>query len=142
MTMWPSVAGRSVVLGANAPNRGAMYVMLDSFADRRGKDEAAGAVASLAARGGGLHVLHGRAQDGIPRLAQRLGVADAPLYLLAETCLERILEQMARLKPALVIVERSGSVFATDQSCHSCGTPAQQSSTTKHSKPPITANSA
>ena len=30
-----SVAGRSVVLGANSPNWGAMYVMLDDFAERR-----------------------------------------------------------------------------------------------------------
>src|SRR5512134_1076147 len=32
---------------------------------------------------------------------ERLGVGDAPLYLLAETCLERILEEMARMKPTL-----------------------------------------
>ena len=43
---------------------------------------------------------------------QRLGVGDAPLYLLAETCLERILEQMARLKPALVIVDSIQTVFS------------------------------
>jgi len=36
---------------------------------------------------------------------ERLGVAEAPLYLLAETCLERILEEIARLKPSLVIVD-------------------------------------
>jgi DNA repair protein RadA/Sms len=34
----------------------------------------------------------------------RLGVGDAPLYLLAETCLERVLEEQARLRPALVTV--------------------------------------
>ena len=33
-----SVAGRSVVLGANSPNWGAMYVMLDDFAERRAAD--------------------------------------------------------------------------------------------------------
>lgn len=31
--------------------------------------------AALEARGGGLHLLHGRARDEIPRLARRLGVA-------------------------------------------------------------------
>ena len=31
-------------------------------------------VAALEARGGGLHVLHGRARDAIPRLARSLGV--------------------------------------------------------------------
>ena len=33
---------------------------------------------------------------------ERLSVGNAPLYLLAETCLERILEEIARIKPALV----------------------------------------
>src|SRR4249919_4311253 len=36
---------------------------------------------------------------------ERLAVGEAPLYLLAETCLERILEEIARIKPALVIVD-------------------------------------
>ena len=41
-----SVAGRSVVLGGNAPNWGAMYVMLDSFAERRSREASADAIAS------------------------------------------------------------------------------------------------
>ena len=44
---------------------------------------------------------------------ERLGVGDAPLYLLAETCLERVLEEMARLRPALVIVDSIQTVFST-----------------------------
>src|SRR6187401_988216 len=43
---------------------------------------------------------------------QRLGVGDVPLYLLAETCLERILEEIARLKPALVIVDSIQTIFS------------------------------
>src|SRR5678815_2620245 len=43
---------------------------------------------------------------------ERLGVARAPLYLLAETCLERILEEIARLRPALVIVDSIQTVFS------------------------------
>ena len=43
---------------------------------------------------------------------QRLGVERAPLYLLAETCLERILEEIARLRPALVIVDSVQTVFS------------------------------
>ena len=43
---------------------------------------------------------------------ERLAVGDAPLYLLAETCLERILEEIARLKPALVIVDSIQTVFS------------------------------
>ena len=41
-----SVAGRSVVLGADSPNRAAMYVMLDGFASRRGKEASADAIAA------------------------------------------------------------------------------------------------
>src|ERR687895_102008 len=43
---------------------------------------------------------------------ERLGVGNAPLYLLAETCLERILEEMARIRPALVIVDSIQTVFS------------------------------
>jgi DNA repair protein RadA/Sms len=42
----------------------------------------------------------------------RLGVGTAPLYLLAETCIERILEEIARLKPALVVVDSVQTVFS------------------------------
>ena len=43
---------------------------------------------------------------------ERLGVESAPLYILAETCLERILEEIARLKPAFVIVDSIQTVFS------------------------------
>src|SRR5436190_19764061 len=43
---------------------------------------------------------------------ERLAVGRAPLYLLAETCLERILEEMARIRPALVIVDSVQTVFS------------------------------
>src|SRR6266550_47553 len=42
----------------------------------------------------------------------RLGVGNAPLYLLSETCIERILEEIARLKPALVIIDSVQTVFS------------------------------
>src|SRR5438105_837635 len=42
----------------------------------------------------------------------RLGVGAAPLYLLSETCIERILEEMARLRPALVIIDSIQTVFS------------------------------
>jgi DNA repair protein RadA/Sms len=42
----------------------------------------------------------------------RLGVGPAPLYLLSETCIERILEEIARLKPALVIIDSVQTVFS------------------------------
>src|SRR6266513_2084565 len=43
---------------------------------------------------------------------ERLAIGEAPLYLLAETCLERILEEIARIKPALVIVDSVQTVFS------------------------------
>jgi DNA repair protein RadA/Sms len=43
---------------------------------------------------------------------QRLGVADAPLFLLAETCVERLVEEVDRLKPALLIVDSIQTVFS------------------------------
>jgi DNA repair protein RadA/Sms len=43
---------------------------------------------------------------------QRLGVADAPLFLLAETCIERLVDEVDRLKPALLIVDSIQTVFS------------------------------
>jgi len=43
---------------------------------------------------------------------ERLGVGSAPIYLLAETCLERILEEAGRLKPALMVVDSIQTVFS------------------------------
>jgi DNA repair protein RadA/Sms len=43
---------------------------------------------------------------------ERLGVGRAPLYLLAETCLERILEEIARVEPSLVIVDSIQTLFS------------------------------
>ena len=43
---------------------------------------------------------------------ERLGVEQAPLYILAETCLERILEEIARLKPSFLIVDSIQTVFS------------------------------
>jgi DNA repair protein RadA/Sms len=42
----------------------------------------------------------------------RLGVDRAPLYLLAETCLERLLEEIERIKPSLVILDSIQTVFS------------------------------
>ena len=42
---------------------------------------------------------------------ERLAVGQAPLYLLAETCLERILEEIVRIQPSLVIVDSVQTIF-------------------------------
>ncbi len=44
---------------------------------------------------------------------ERLGVEQAPLYLLAETCLERIVEEIERLKPVLVVVDSVQTIFSS-----------------------------
>jgi len=43
---------------------------------------------------------------------ERLGIGRSPLYLLAETCVERLLEEVDRLKPALLIVDSIQTVFS------------------------------
>ncbi len=43
---------------------------------------------------------------------ERLGVGRAPLYLLAETCLERVIEEARKVKPALLIVDSIQTVFS------------------------------
>jgi DNA repair protein RadA/Sms len=43
---------------------------------------------------------------------ERLGVGDAPLYLLAETCIESILEEVGRIRPQLLIVDSIQTVFS------------------------------
>jgi DNA repair protein RadA/Sms len=43
---------------------------------------------------------------------ERLGVHGAPLFLLAETCVERLLEEVGRLAPALLIVDSIQTVFS------------------------------
>ena len=43
----------------------------------------------------------------------RLGVGSAPLYLLSETCIERILEEIARLKPSLVVIDSVQTVWSS-----------------------------
>ena len=42
----------------------------------------------------------------------RLGIGEAPLYLLSETAVERILEEIARLKPSLVVIDSVQTVFS------------------------------
>ena len=43
---------------------------------------------------------------------QRLGVGRAPLYLLAETCVERLIDEIDRVKPSLLIVDSIQTVFS------------------------------
>src|SRR5262249_21335257 len=60
-------------------------------------------------------VLYSSGEESVHQVksrGERLAVGDAPLYLLAETCLERILEEIARIRPALVVVDSIQTVFS------------------------------
>ncbi len=43
---------------------------------------------------------------------ERLGISGPPLYLLAETCVERVLEEVTRLSPGLVIIDSIQTMFS------------------------------
>ena len=67
-----AVAGQSILLNANAPNFGAMYVMLDDFAQRTDHDLAADKIAERLERelqaeiqGGAVHVFGAPPLDGL-----------------------------------------------------------------------------
>ena len=64
------------------------------------------------ATGSVLYASGEESEHQIKSRGERLSVGDAPLYLLAETCLERILEEIARLRPALVVVDSIQTVFS------------------------------
>ncbi len=60
-------------------------------------------------------VLYASAEESehqIKSRGDRLGVGDAPLYLLAETCVESILEEIGRIRPRLLIVDSVQTVFS------------------------------
>ena len=61
-------------------------------------------------------VLYASAEESehqVKSRGDRLGVGATPLYLLAETCIERILEEVARLSPALVVVDSVQTVWSS-----------------------------
>ena len=71
------------------------------------------AAANLARASGPVLYSSGEeSEHQIKSRGERLGVGHAPLYLLAETCLERILEEIARVRPALVIVDSVQTIFS------------------------------
>lgn len=45
--------------------------------------------------------------------AERLGVGDVPLLLFSETCMERVLDEVARLRPAMLVVDSIQTVYSS-----------------------------
>ncbi|HJZ71750.1 MAG TPA: DNA repair protein RadA [Vicinamibacterales bacterium] len=70
------------------------------------------AAANMAQGGPVLYASGEESEHQIKTRGERLSVGKAPLYLLAETCLERILEEIARIRPALVVVDSVQTVFS------------------------------
>ncbi len=71
------------------------------------------AAARVASRVGPVLYSSGEeSEHQIKSRGERLSIGEAPLYLLAETCIERILEEAARLRPALVVVDSIQTVFS------------------------------
>ncbi len=64
----------------------------------------------------GRRVLYASGEESghqIKSRGDRLGVdPERPLYLLAETCLERVLEEIDRVKPALIVIDSIQTVFS------------------------------
>ncbi len=93
------VPGSMVLLGGE-PGIGKSTLLL----------QAAGQIARVI--GPVLYASGEESEHQIKSRGERLGVGDAPLYLLAETCLERILEEVDRLAPSLLIVDSIQTVFS------------------------------
>jgi DNA repair protein RadA/Sms len=71
------------------------------------------AAANLARTAGPVLYSSGEeSEHQIKSRGERLKVGRAPLYLLAETCLERILEELARVKPVLLVVDSIQTIFS------------------------------
>lgn len=69
------------------------------------------AAANLAETGSVLYITGEESPEQVGLRAQRLGVAERPLQLAAETCVERMLETAAKLKPAVLVVDSIQTMF-------------------------------
>jgi DNA repair protein RadA/Sms len=71
------------------------------------------AAANFAASVGSVLYCSGEESEHQIKLrGERLGIGRTPLYLLAETCIERLVEEIDRVKPALLIVDSIQTVFS------------------------------
>ena len=72
-------------------------------------------VAHLLGRQGGavLYVSGEESERQIKMRGERLGISGSGLFLMAETCLERILEHVDALKPAALVVDSVQTVFSS-----------------------------
>ena len=64
------------------------------------------------AHGPVLYASGEESEHQIKARGDRLGIGDAPLFLLAETCVERILEEIGRVRPRLLVIDSIQTVFS------------------------------
>jgi DNA repair protein RadA/Sms len=93
------VPGSLVLLGGE-PGIGKSTLLLQAAANF------AGTVGSV------LYASGEESEHQIKSRGDRLGVGDAPLYLLSETCIERILEEVGRVRPSLLVIDSVQTVFS------------------------------
>ena len=93
------VPGSLVLLGGE-PGIGKSTLLLQVAA------EAAGRLGKV------LYVSGEESEHQIKARGDRIKVSHVPLYLLAETCLERIFEEVDRIKPAVLIIDSIQTVFS------------------------------
>ena len=65
-----------------------------------------------AAAGPVLYASGEESEQQVKERGQRLDVGDADLYLLAETCLERLLEAVGRVRPRLLVVDSIQTIYS------------------------------
>ena len=65
-----------------------------------------------AAAGPVLYASGEESEQQVKERGQRLDVGDADLYLLAETCLERLLEAVDRVRPRLLVVDSIQTIYS------------------------------
>src|SRR5690606_30875083 len=70
------------------------------------------ALASLAAAGPVCYVTGEESLDQIALRARRLGVGDAPIQLLAETCVEAVLAQLDGSPPAVLVIDSIQTLYS------------------------------
>src|SRR5690606_34141511 len=70
------------------------------------------ALASLAAEGPACYVTGEESLDQIALRARRLGVGDAPIQLLAETCVDAVLGQLERSPPAALVIDSIQTLYS------------------------------
>lgn len=94
------IVGGSLILIGGDPGIGKSTLLLQ-------------AISRLAEQGSALYVTAEESARQVKLRADRLGVAPSGVYLLAETSLEAILERVAEVKPAFLVIDSIQTIFTS-----------------------------